>query len=89
MEDVGAPDLFRIAAVFEELERPLLDIVVGGGIAGVTAALEAAEAGEDVILVEREASLGGRVTRFNRYFPKLCHPTCGLEIIYQRIRKTA
>ena len=62
-------------------------LVVGGGIAGVTAALEAAEAGQDVILVEREASLGGRVTKLNRYFPKLCHPNCGLEINYQRIRR--
>ena len=62
-------------------------LVVGGGIAGVTAALEAAEAGQDVILIEREATLGGRVTKFNRYFPKLCHPTCGLEINYQRLRK--
>lgn len=62
-------------------------LVVGGGIAGVTAALEAAETGHDVVLVEREASLGGRVTRLNRYFPKLCHPNCGLEINYQRIRK--
>ena len=62
-------------------------LVVGGGIAGVTAALEAAEAGQDVILIERDASLGGRVTKLNRYFPKLCHPTCGLEINYQRIRK--
>jgi quinone-modifying oxidoreductase subunit QmoA len=62
-------------------------LVVGGGIAGVTAALEAAEAGQDVVLLEREASLGGRVTKLNRYFPKLCHPTCGLEINYQRIRK--
>ncbi len=62
-------------------------LVVGGGIAGVTAALEAAEAGQDVILIERELSLGGRVTKLNRYFPKLCHPMCGLEINYQRIRK--
>ena len=62
-------------------------LVVGGGIAGITAAVEAAEAGREVILLEREASLGGRVTRLNRYFPKLCHPTCGLEINYQRIRK--
>jgi len=62
-------------------------LVVGGGIAGVSAALEAAEAGQDVILIEREATLGGRVTKFNRYFPKLCHPTCGLEINYQRLRK--
>ncbi|MGO9744393.1 MAG: CoB--CoM heterodisulfide reductase iron-sulfur subunit A family protein [Roseiarcus sp.] len=64
-------------------------LVVGGGIAGVSAALEAAEAGQDVILIERDAALGGRVTRLNRYFPKLCHPTCGLEINYQRLRKNA
>ncbi len=62
-------------------------LVVGGGIAGVTAALEAAETGYDVILLEKEAFLGGRVTRLNRYFPKMCHPTCGLEINYQRIKR--
>lgn len=61
-------------------------LVVGGGIAGLTAAIEAAETGYDVILVEKEAYLGGRVTRLNRYFPKLCHPTCGLEINYQRLK---
>ncbi|MGQ0662727.1 MAG: CoB--CoM heterodisulfide reductase iron-sulfur subunit A family protein [Pseudomonadota bacterium] len=61
-------------------------LVVGGGIAGITAALEAAETGYEVILIERDASLGGRVAQLNRYFPKLCHPTCGLEINYQRIR---
>lgn len=63
-------------------------LVVGGGIAGISAALEAAETGHDVVLLERGPSLGGRVTRLNRYFPKLRHPTCGLEINYQRIRKT-
>ncbi len=63
-------------------------IVIGGGIAGVTAALEVAETGYDVILLEKGPTLGGRVTRLNRYFPKLCHPTCGLEINYQRIRKS-
>ena len=62
-------------------------VVVGGGIAGITAAIEAAETGYDVVLLEKSPSLGGRVTRFNRYFPKLCHPTCGLEINYQRIKK--
>jgi len=64
-------------------------LVVGGGIAGITAAVEAAETGYDVVLLESEASLGGRVTKFNRYFPKLCHPTCGLEINYQRIKKNS
>ena len=62
-------------------------VVVGGGIAGITAALEVAETGYDVVLLEKGPSLGGRVSRLNRYFPKLCHPTCGLEINYQRIKK--
>jgi heterodisulfide reductase subunit A-like polyferredoxin len=35
-------------------------LVVGGGISGVTAALEAAECGKDVVLVEKNATLGGR-----------------------------
>ncbi|MCB2099686.1 MAG: CoB--CoM heterodisulfide reductase iron-sulfur subunit A family protein [Rhodobacterales bacterium] len=61
-------------------------LVVGGGIAGISAAVETAEAGYDVILLESSPVLGGRVSRLNRYFPKLCHPTCGLEINYQRIR---
>jgi quinone-modifying oxidoreductase subunit QmoA len=61
-------------------------LVVGGGIAGITAAVEAAEAGYEVFLVEKEAYLGGRVAQLNKYFPKLCPPYCGLEINFQRIR---
>ncbi|MBI5165284.1 MAG: CoB--CoM heterodisulfide reductase iron-sulfur subunit A family protein [Magnetospirillum sp.] len=63
-------------------------MVVGGGISGITAAVEAAEAGFDVVLIEKTPTLGGRVAQMNRYFPKLCHPTCGLEINYQRIKKS-
>ena len=55
-------------------------LVIGGGIAGMTAAVEAAEVGCNVILVEKEAYLGGRVLRTHRYFPKMCPPTCGMEI---------
>jgi quinone-modifying oxidoreductase subunit QmoA len=61
-------------------------LVAGGGIAGLSAAVEAAEAGFQVILVEREPYLGGRVARMNKYFPKLCPPQCGLEINFRRIR---
>ena len=61
-------------------------LVAGGGIAGLSAAVEAAEAGFQVILVEREPFLGGRVARMNKYFPKLCPPQCGLEINFRRIR---
>jgi quinone-modifying oxidoreductase subunit QmoA len=61
--------------------------VVGGGIAGITAAVEAAEAGYEVYIVERNPYLGGRVAQLHRYFPKLCPPYCGLEINFQRIKK--
>lgn len=61
-------------------------LVVGGGISGLTTALEAAEAGQEVLLVEKNPYLGGRVIQLNQYFPKLCPPTCGLEINFRRIR---
>ena len=61
-------------------------LVVGAGISGLTAAIEAAETGYEVFLVEKEAYLGGRVARMNQYFPKLCPPNCGLEINFRRIR---
>jgi quinone-modifying oxidoreductase subunit QmoB len=50
-----------------EIDTSLL--VVGGGISGLTAALEAANAGNDVHLVEREAELGGWTARLARLFP--------------------
>jgi len=60
--------------------------VVGGGISGMTAALEAAETGKQVVLVEKRPYLGGRVSQLYKYFPKLCHPTCGLEINQRRAK---
>jgi len=60
-------------------------LVVGGGISGMTAALEAAEVGKQVILVEKRPFIGGRVTQVYKYFPKLCFPTCGLEINQRRM----
>ena len=53
----------------------------------MTAAVEAAEVGFPVILVEKEAFLGGRIMRTHRYFPKMCPPTCGFEINSRRIRQ--
>ena len=61
-------------------------LVVGGGISGMTAALEAAETGKQVVLVEKRPYLGGRVSQLHKYFPKLCHPTCGLEINQRRAK---
>lgn len=61
-------------------------MVVGGGISGVTTAIEAAEVGYEVFLVEKNPYLGGRVSQLNQYFPKLCSPSCGLEINFRRIK---
>ena len=61
-------------------------LVVGGGISGVTAAIEAAECGKQVILVEKNPSLGGRVSQLYKYFPKLCFPSCGMEINMRRMK---
>ncbi|MBW2261691.1 MAG: CoB--CoM heterodisulfide reductase iron-sulfur subunit A family protein [Deltaproteobacteria bacterium] len=62
-------------------------LVIGGGISGMTTAIEAAEVGREVFLVETDPYLGGRVARMNKYFPKLCPPWCGLEINLRRIRQ--
>ncbi len=61
-------------------------LVVGGGFSGLTAALEAAEVGHEVFIVEKNPFLGGRVAQLNKYFPKLCPPSCGLEIQFQRVK---
>ena len=62
-------------------------LVIGGGISGLTAAVEAAEAGSRVIITEKAPYLGGRVAQLHRYFPKLCPPTCGLELQFRRIKE--
>ena len=46
-------------------------VVVGGGIAGMAAALDVAETGFPVYLVEKSDQLGGRVASLNRTFPTL------------------
>ena len=61
-------------------------LIIGGGISGISAAVEIAEFGHHVTIVEKEPSLGGRVSRSHQYFPKLCPPYCGLEIYYKRVR---
>ena len=61
-------------------------LVVGGGFSGLTVAVEAAETGSNVIIVEKNPYLGGRVTQLNKYFWKMCPPNCGLEIQYKRIK---
>jgi len=61
-------------------------LIIGGGMSGLTAAVEAAEAGLEAIIVERNPYLGGRVAQHSKYFWKLCPPNCGLEINFKRIK---
>jgi heterodisulfide reductase subunit A len=51
-------------------------LIVGGGIAGIQAALEIANAGQKVYLVEKEPSIGGHMTQFDKTFPTLDCAAC-------------
>ncbi|OGP50768.1 MAG: heterodisulfide reductase subunit A [Deltaproteobacteria bacterium RBG_13_43_22] len=63
-------------------------LIVGGGMSGLTSAIEAAEVGFDVVIVEKNPYLGGRVAQLYQYFPKLCPPNCGLEINFKRTKSS-
>jgi heterodisulfide reductase subunit A len=80
-----AKDLVRAAArrvaFNESLERGQIPInpavmVVGGGIAGIHAALTLANAGKKVYLVEREPTIGGHMAQFDKTFPTLDCAAC-------------
>mgnify|MGYP000518931315 CR=1 FL=1 len=71
----------RRVAHHESLQRQFVRIqpralVVGGGIAGIEAALTLADAGRQVILVEREPSIGGHMAMFDKTFPTLDCAAC-------------
>jgi len=51
-------------------------LVVGGGIAGIDAALTLASAGKHVYLVEREPTIGGHMAQFDKTFPTLDCAAC-------------
>ncbi len=51
-------------------------LIVGGGIAGITTALEIANAGHPVIIVEREPSIGGHMAQLDKTFPTLDCSAC-------------
>ncbi len=51
-------------------------LVIGGGIAGIQAALDVANAGYEVVLVERESSIGGHMAQLGETFPTLDCASC-------------
>ena len=46
-------------------------LVIGGGIAGIQAALDIADAGHQVVLVERDSTIGGKMAQLDKTFPTL------------------
>lgn len=51
-------------------------LVIGAGIAGIQTALDLADAGKEVVLVEREPSIGGHMAKFDKTFPTLDCSAC-------------
>jgi len=51
-------------------------LVVGGGVAGIQAALEVADSGHQVYLVEKDPSIGGHMAMFDKTFPTLDCAAC-------------
>ena len=51
-------------------------LVIGGGIAGIQAALDIADAGFEVDIVEKEATIGGRMAQIDKTFPTLDCSAC-------------
>jgi len=51
-------------------------LVIGGGIAGIQAALDVANAGHEVVMVEREPTIGGRMAQLDKTFPTLDCSSC-------------
>jgi heterodisulfide reductase subunit A2 len=74
----GGVERVRQHVPLEPLHVPIHPdtLVVGGGIAGIQAALEIADAGYHVYLVEREPSIGGHMAQFDKTFPTLDCAAC-------------
>ena len=66
----------QLEAISVAINRRVL--VIGGGIAGITAALDLAEGGYEVVLLEREPALGGHMAQLSRTFPDLDPALSGL-----------
>ena len=72
--------------ILQDLSKTIL--VIGGGISGLTSAIEAANAGYQVVLVEKEAELGGWGAKLYKQIPRE-YPYENLEepIVFSKIKK--
>ncbi len=70
----GVP--FTLAARPKDTKWSAATLVIGGGIAGIQAALEIADGGKRVYLVERSGTIGGHMAMFDKTFPTLDCAAC-------------
>jgi heterodisulfide reductase subunit A len=63
----------RFLTGLDMIEVPVTQkaMVVGGGVAGISASLDLAEQGIETILVEKEATIGGVMAQLNKTFPTM------------------
>ena len=82
-----ATDLVHMATEKLRRDKPLYSsqfdvtkrvLVVGGGVAGIQAALDCADGGLDVVLVEREPTIGGKMAKLDKTFPTVDCSSCVL-----------
>lgn len=63
-------------------------LIIGGGLAGLSAAWELVEAGVEVTIIEREPQFGGRVAQLNKVFPRMCDALCGVSFLVSRLKES-
>ena len=75
-----AYDLVKMAVARAKLLAPLVEetlpltkrtLVIGGGVAGIQAALDLADNGYEVVLVEKRPSIGGTMAQLDKTFPTM------------------
>ena len=69
----------NVALKKSEIDVEKKALVIGGGIAGIQAALDIADAGQKVVLVEKEPSIGGHMAQLDKTFPTLDCSACILS----------
>jgi len=84
---VKATELTRMAVEKLRRDKPLTAktfavtrrvLIIGGGVAGIQAALDCADAGLEVVLLERESSIGGKMAKLDKTFPTVDCSSCVL-----------
>jgi len=82
---IKAMDLVHMAVEKLRLNQPLFSskvpinkrvLVIGGGIAGIQAAMDCSDGGLDVVMVERETTIGGKMAKLDKTFPTIDCSSC-------------